>query len=369
MIGWLAGLFFSVPSTHYLSIDPEHLKNRTPNRDMIIYDKNLKEGLLEFGIEIPAHHSRAATTFEKLSRHKLLGPKINQWHIPKISEIITPEDLLRVHSKNYVSRLYSDKLEEEIIRTFELIDDQGRYYRYRPDRATLPLARLFDRLLFKAAGTVQCSRVALEKGFCYAFGGGMHHAQRDHGAGFCLINDIVVALRKLQAENVIRTAWVIDLDAHKGDGTAVLTAEDSSITTLSIHMADGWPLDGEPYDHQGRLNPSFIPSNIDIPVAAGEDHLYVAKLKEGLEKLASAERPDLALVLAGADPYEKDELPSTGQLKLSLAQLKERDLLVYHFLQTDGIPRAYVIAGGYGEHSWEVDHQFVEWALLDNLQR
>jgi acetoin utilization deacetylase AcuC-like enzyme len=172
----------------------------------------------------------------------------------------------------------------------------------------------------------------------------------------------------LQAENVIRTAWVIDLDAHKGDGTAVLTAEDSSITTLSIHMADGWPLDGEPYDHQGRLNPSFIPSNIDIPVAAGEDHLYVAKLKEGLEKLASAERPDLALVLAGADPYEKDELPSTGQLKLSLAQLKERDLLVYHFLQTDGIPRAYVIAGGYGEHSWEVDHQFVEWALLDSLK-
>ena len=72
-------------------------------------------------------------------------------------------------------------------------------------------------------------------------------------------------------------------------------------------------------------------------------------------------------VWVGADPYEKDELPSTGQLKLSLAQLKERDLLVYHFLQTDGIPRAYVIAGGYGEHSWEVDHQFVEWALLDSL--
>jgi acetoin utilization deacetylase AcuC-like enzyme len=334
---------------------------------MIIYDQTLREGLAEFGIEIPVHHSRAATTFKKLSRHEVLGAKIGRWHIPKIIEALTRQDLMRVHSEAYVSRLYSAKLEDEIIRAFELIDDQGRYYRYRPDKATLPLVQLFDRLLFKAAGTVQCCRVALEKGFCFAFGGGMHHAQRDYGAGFCLINDIVIALRKLQAEDLIRKAWVIDLDAHKGDGTAALTAGDSSIITLSIHMAAGWPLDGKPYDQQGVLNPSFLPSDIDIPIATGEDLLYVARLKAGLEKLAGFERPDMAIVLAGSDPYEKDELPSAGLLKLSLAQLKVRDRLVYHFLKARGIPRAYVTAGGYGEHSWEVDYQFVEWALLDNF--
>ena len=334
---------------------------------MIIYDKNLKEGLTEFGIEIPLHHSRAATTFEKLRHHKLLGPKINQWHIKAVNESITRKDLLRAHSEEYVGRLYSDKLEDEIIRTFELIDDDGQYYRYNPDNATLPLTQLFDRLLFKVAGTVQCCRVALEKAFCYAFGGGMHHAKRDYGAGFCVVNDIVIALRKLQAENLIRTAWVIDMDAHKGDGTAVLTAEDSSIITLSIHMAHGWPLDGEAYDHQGRLNPSFVPSDIDIPVAVGQEHLYVTRLEEGLQKLLSNGTPDLALVLAGSDPYEKDELPSTGELKLSLAQLKQRDLLVYHLLKAHQVPRAYVTAGGYGENAWEVDWQFIEWALLDNL--
>jgi acetoin utilization deacetylase AcuC-like enzyme len=209
--------------------------------------------------------------------------------------------------------------------------------------------------------------VALEKKFCFVFGGGMHHAKKDYGAGFCLVNDIVIALRKLQAENLIRTAWVIDLDAHKGDGTAVLTQEDSSITTLSIHMARGWPLDGEAYDRHGRLNPSFVPSDIDIPVDEGEEHLYVAKLQDGLEKLTNIRAPDLAIVLAGSDPYEKDELPSTEPLKLSLAQLKERDLLVYHFLKAKGIPRAYVTAGGYGEHAWEVDYQFVEWALLNSF--
>ena len=334
---------------------------------MIIYDVNMKEGLAEFGIEIPIHHSRAARTLEKLKGHKILGPKIDQWLISSINETLTRKDLLRVHSDEYVARLYSDKLEEEIIRTFELIDETGRYYRYNPDNATLPLTELFDRLLIKAAGTVQCCRLALEKEFCFAFGGGMHHAKRNYGAGFCMLNDIVIALRKLQAENRIRTALVIDLDAHKGDGTAVLTREDSSITTLSIHMARGWPLDGEAYDDRGRRNPSFVPSDIDIPVAAGEEHLYVAKLQAGLEKLNRIGPSDLAIVLAGSDPYEKDELPSTGELKLSLEQLKERDHLVYHYLKDRGIPRAYVTAGGYGKRSWEVDWQFIEWALLDNL--
>ncbi len=334
---------------------------------MIIYDKNLKEGLAEFGIEIPIPHSRAASTFEKLMGHKILGPQIKRWHIGRINETITRRDLLRAHSAEYVSRLYSEKLEDEIIRTFELIDENGRYYRYNPGNATVPLTRLFERLLFKVAGTVQCCRVALEKEFCFAFGGGMHHAKRDYGEGFCVLNDIVIALRKLQAENLIRTGWVVDLDAHKGDGTAVLTREDSSITTLSIHMAHGWPLDGEAYDRYGRLNPAFVPSDIDIPVAPGEEHHYVARLQAGLEKLVSIGPPDLAIVLAGSDPYEKDELPSTGELKLSLAQLKERDLLVYHFLKAQRIPRAYVTAGGYGVHAWEVDWQFLEWALLDNL--
>ncbi len=334
---------------------------------MIIFDKQLKEGLTEFGIEIPLSHSRAAATFAKLKGHPILGPRIKEWHINRVNETITRNDLLRVHSAEYVSRLYSDQLEKEIIRTFELIDDNGRYYRYNPKKATLPLTRLFDRLLFKVAGTVQCCRLALAREFGFSFGGGMHHAQRDNGAGFCLVNDIVIALRKLQAENLIRTAWVIDLDAHKGDGTAVLTEEDSSITTLSIHMARGWPLDGDAYDGQGRLNPSFVSSDIDIPVAASEENVYVARLEEGLEKLGRIGPPDLALVLAGSDPYEKDELPSTGELKLSLAQLKERDLLVYHFLKTRRIPRAYVTAGGYGQHAWEVDWQFLQWALPDNL--
>ena len=234
-------------------------------------------------------------------------------------------------------------MENEITKTFELIDEAGNYYRYNPDKAILPLRQLFDRILITVASTVQCGRIALAEDFCFAFRGGMHHAQHDYGAGFCVVNDIVIAIRKLQAEGLVRTAWVIDIDAHKGDGTAALTQGDDTITTLSIHLARGWPLDGDEYDPGGNFNPSFTPSDIDIPMAKGEDHLYITRLQAGLDKLDKLSQPDLAVVVSGADPYERDELPSTSDLRLSLEQLKQRDLLTYNFLKNRNIPRAYLM--------------------------
>jgi acetoin utilization deacetylase AcuC-like enzyme len=294
------------------------------NRLMIIYDQEEKMTLYEFGIEIPVSDSRVSKTFEKLRSHKILGERtfeqlrshkilgerIHEWHIKKVEEKISRADLLRVHSQGFVKTLYSDQLETEIIRAYELIDSKGRYHRYDPSKASMPLTDLYERILNKVSGTLQCCKVALENGFCFYFGGGMHHAQKDYGNGFCLLNDIAIAIRKLQAEKVIKQAWIIDVDAHKGDGTAALTEGNDSVTTLSIHMAEGWPLDQEKYDSGGKLNPSFIPSDIDIPIAAGEEHLYVTRLKEGLRILDTQPTADIAVVVAGADPYEKDELPS-----------------------------------------------------------
>jgi acetoin utilization deacetylase AcuC-like enzyme len=334
---------------------------------MILYDSSQPHNLSEFGIEIPVMASRATETFARLAAHSVLGPLVSTWHIPEISEHVSRDDLLRAHSSNYVSRLFSEKLEAEIIRTFELIDADGNYHRYQPRDARLPFTVLFDRILRRVAGTLQCCRTALETGFCFYFGGGMHHAQKDQGAGFCMVNDLVIAMRRLQAEGRIAAAWVIDVDAHKGDGTAAITADDPSITTLSIHMARGWPLDQPEYDARGSLNPSFIPSTIDIPIESGEEHLYNPRLRDGLERLAQIPKPELALVVCGADPYELDELPSTAGLRLTLEQLLERDQMVYTFLKAQAIPGAYVMAGGYGKNSWRVYTQFLEWALLDRL--
>ncbi|MFW5636212.1 MAG: histone deacetylase [Thermodesulfobacteriota bacterium] len=335
---------------------------------MIIYDENQTFSLLEFGIKIPVRNSRTVNTYAALKSHPVLGSKIDRWRLPRSEDKVSRKDLLRVHSPAYVNKLFSPDLEREIIRTYELIDRHGKYYRYDPEIALLPLSELFDRILERVAGTVQCCRVALDKGFCFYFGGGMHHAQADYGNGFCPLNDMVIAVRKLQAEGRIRTAWIIDVDAHKGDGTAALTQGDDSIQTLSIHMARGWPLDEAEYDDMGRLNPSFIPSDIDIPIDAGEEDQYAARLEAGLHRLAEGPLPDLALVVSGADPYEHDELPSTRSLRLTLDQMLARDRLVYTFLKERHIPKAYVMAGGYGERAWEVYARFLTWALLDTVE-
>jgi acetoin utilization deacetylase AcuC-like enzyme len=332
---------------------------------MIIYDPRQPHGMQEFGIQIPVMDSRASETFARLSAHPVLGPQKSDWHIGEIRESPVREDLLRAHSADYVERLFSKGLEAEIVRAYELVDSQGRYHRYDPVDAELPLTAMLERILARVGGTTQTCRTALGTGFCFYFGGGMHHAQRDFGKGFCLLNDLVIALRKLQAEGLVRTAWVVDVDAHKGDGTAAITRGDDSIATLSIHMASGWPLDEPEQDAAGRPNPSFIPSTIDIGIESGEEAQYVPRLRDGLARLPG--RPDLALVVSGADPYELDELPSTAKLRLTLDQLMERDRLVYAFLKSRGIPAGYVMAGGYGRNSWRVYTQFLEWALLDRL--
>ena len=334
---------------------------------MVIYSQGYRGGLEQYGILIPVRDSKFKKTFEHLLSHPVLGHRRAEWHLEHSGQPITREDLRRAHTEGYVNKLFSQGLEEEIIRTFELLDSNGRYHRYDPNKATQPLSKLLERTLYSIAGDYQCCQVALDRGFCYYFGGGAHHAQPDHGKGFCVLNDIVIVLRKAQAENRIRNAWVIDVDAHKGDGTAVITQDDDTIRTLSVHMAGGWPLDEAEFDLQGRRNPSFTPSDVDIPIDSGQEDLYVPRLQQGLNTLAEMSSPDLAIVVSGADPYEHDELPSTRLLRLSKPQMMERDILIYSFLKSRGVPAAYLMSGGYGEKIWEVYYQFLEWALLDRL--
>ncbi len=320
--------------------------------------------LLKFGIQIPVLDTRATTTLERLSAHPVIGTRLADLLEQTPLEKIEREDLSRVHSPHYVDRIYSDKLEEVLLEAFELIDQQGAYNRYDPAAAVRPLTDLFDVQLIRTGGSLQSMRRSLAAGSCFFFGGGFHHAHADFGHGFCFINDIIIGIRRLQAEGSIRKAWVIDTDAHKGDGTAALTAEDDSIAALSIHMAGGWPLDQAEFDSEGRRHPSFTPSTVDIPVPEGGEADYTRALSAGLQELHRlAPDPQLAVVVYGADPYAKDGLLSTRSLSLSLEQMGMRDRLVYSFLREKGIPAAYLMAGGYGPHAWEVYYQFLEWAL------
>jgi acetoin utilization deacetylase AcuC-like enzyme len=131
-------------------------------------------------------------------------------------------------------------------------------------------------------------------------------------------------------------------------------------------MARGWPLNGPPILSDGTANPVFIPNDIDIPVEAGAEDHYLPGLKDGLARMASSGPADLAIVVSGADPYVKDELPSATGLKLSLEQLMARDRMVYTFLKDQQVPAAFLMAGGYGDEVWRVFTQFLSWALLDS---
>ena len=180
-----------------------------------------------------------------------------------------------------------------------------------------------------------------------------------------MVNDIVIAARWVQQHLGAGLIWIIDLDAHKGDGTAELTHSDATLKTLSIHMKEGWPLDSEKFDQHGLLNPWFIESDVEIAIGRGEENSYITQLQKGLLRLEklSDQRPDFAIIVQGSDPFEKDELPSTSFLKLSLEQMLQRDLLVYEFLKNRQITQAYLMAGGYGASAYQPYCEFLKRIL------
>jgi acetoin utilization deacetylase AcuC-like enzyme len=253
------------------------------------------------------------------------------------------------------------------------------------------MQKMFDTILLQLAGSYLACRLAMEcdtKKFCFYLNGGNHHARYDYGAGFCLLNDVIIAARKMQAEKRAKLVWIIDVDAHKGCGSAELVAfirkganphgfeDGAEIITLSAHMAQGWPLDDETlvaakkrFDADFSKRAPFIAADVEIPVESGEEDRYTTLLAQGLQQcvaLSGGRNADLAIVVDGADPYEHDGLESSNLLRLTLEQCVERDTCIYDFLQQRQIPSAWILAGGYGERAWEVPAAFL--GLLEKKQ-
>lgn len=322
---------------------------------MIFYNPDCDIRFSEFGIEIPIVDDRAEHVFSSL---KYLYPFLEFTDLSKLQRI-SRADLERVHTKTFMNHLFGSAAERqgEIFQCYELINGSGAFERYNPKNQKRDWKELLELVLMQTAMTFASSKYALQHGFSYYLGGGMHHAMSFSGRGFCLVNDIVITLRKMQAEGLIKTAWIVDVDVHKGDGAPEILQNDSTIKTMSIHMKEGWPL------NSGSLrDPWFIPSTVDIGIDNGEEDHYLARLEAGLMDLEeTCPKPDLVIVVNGADPYEHDELPSASFLNLTKEQLMERDKYLYMFFKSRGIPQSYVMAGGYGHKSWEIYLQFLKY--------
>lgn len=322
---------------------------------MIFYHPDCDLRFSDYGIEIPIVDDRAAHVFSSL---KYLYPFLEYTNLSKINPI-TRTDLERVHTNEFLNHLFGTAAERqsEIYQCYELVNAEGNFERYNPKNQKRDWQDLLDTVLLQVSMTYTSSRYALQHGFSYYLGGGMHHSMSFGGRGFCLVNDMVITLRKMQAEGLIKTAWIVDVDVHKGDGAPEILQNDSTIKTFSIHMKEGWPL------NSGTLrDPWFIPSTVDVGIEVGEEDQYLARLEAGLLELEEkAPQPDLVIVVNGADPYEFDELPSASFLNLSKEQMISRDKFLYQFFKSRNIPQSYVMAGGYGEKSWEIYQQFLKF--------
>lgn len=226
------------------------------------------------------------------------------------------DDINRVHDPDYIVRLLNGRLSEKEVR-----------------RTGFPWSsELVSRARRSVGATVQACRSAVAEGIGVNLAGGTHHAFRDRGEGYCLLNDAAIALRALQAETLIRRAVIIDCDVHQGNGTAAIFAGDPSVFTFSIH---------------GRNNFPFHKENSDLDVALEDgtgDAPYLHALEAALRRALDVSDADLAVYLAGADPYREDRY---GRLSLSKSGLMERDRLVLDYCRRRGIPVAVTMAGGY----------------------
>jgi acetoin utilization deacetylase AcuC-like enzyme len=235
---------------------------------------------------------------------------------PEVPQSATDEDLLRVHDAGYLARVCSGSLDRS--------EERRIGFPWSPG--------LVERSRRSVGGTIGAALGALADGTGVNLAGGTHHAFADRGEGFCVFNDVAVAIETVRSMGLVRRAGVLDLDVHQGNGTASIYAGDLEVFTTSVHGASNFPFRKER-------------SDLDIPLPDGsEDGPFLEAVDRAVRAVRERGRTELAFYLAGADAFREDRL---GRLSVSREALAERDRIVMDGLVGRGIPVAVVMAGGY----------------------
>ena len=255
---------------------------------------------------------------------------------------VTMEQLATIHDARYLARAHHSRVIAGVVEVPLL------FWCPRPW-----MRRWFvEPTLWCMAGTLLGARAALEEGLAYNVGGGLHHAKRAWGEGFCLFSDISLAIVTLRAEGLLAAAdsvYYIDLDVHQGNGVSTDFAQDPGVRILDMFNSEIYPFEDAP---------ALAGIDVSLPLAPGmEDEEYLALVERGLGELF-AERPLPRLVIynAGTDVYKDDLL---GGLKLSMEGVKRRDLLVLEAVRGRGVPMLALSSGGYSKDSARMIVNFV----------
>jgi acetoin utilization deacetylase AcuC-like enzyme len=268
-----------------------------------------------FVLPLPQGHRFPMAKYERLRTRLVAAGVLDpaDLHIP---DAATDEQLLRVHTSGYLKKVVAGRLTPREIR-----------------RIGFPWSlEMVERSRRSVGGTLAACRAALADGTAANLAGGTHHAFPDHGEGFCVFNDVAVALRQLLADGAIAHAVVIDCDVHQGNGTAAVFQDDPAVYTFSIHGAKNFPFRKQS-------------SDLDLAMPDGTgDEVYLETLDEALWRVIDQANADFAVYLAGADAYAGDSL---GHLALSKAGMLARDQLVLAACRQADLPVAVVMGGGY----------------------
>ena len=256
-----------------------------------------------------------------VEKYRLIKERLEASGALSSADLRTPqpaevEDVLRVHTRSYWTKIAEGAFTPNEERLLELP--------FSPE--------LREASLLCAGGTTLAGHLAISQGRSVHLGGGFHHAFADHGEGFCLLNDVAIATATLIEAQEVDRILIVDLDVHHGNGTASIFANEARVFTFSMHHQWNYP----------ALKP---PGDLDIGLDDGvEDEEYMQLLREHLPRVLEEHRPQLILYLAGADPYEADQL---GGLGLSVEGLRERDEFVLNTATEAETAVAVTLAGGY----------------------
>ncbi|MBM5786894.1 MAG: histone deacetylase [Pelagibacterales bacterium] len=250
--------------------------------------------------------------FQLLKNDGIISEK--NLHIPNPATI---QDLTRVHTNEYISKISNLTLSKEEERKLGF--------------PIVPSVR--QRSFVATGGTILAAQLALQSGLACNTAGGSHHAFASSGNGYCVFNDVAVAARKLIAEHNIEKILIFDLDVHQGDGTAKIFEDDENVFTLSIHSKKNYPLNKQL-------------SNLDIELDEGiKDDQYLEVVFNSLEEM-NKKKFDYVFYVAGVDVHEEDRI---GKFKISTEGIKRREELVIHNFYKKRIPLCGVLGGGYNK--------------------
>ena len=287
----------------------------------------------QFVLPLPEGHrfpmKKYSMLRKRVERDGICGP--GELRIP---QPVTDEEILRAHEGAYLEKVVSGKLTDKEMR-----------------RIGFPWSkRMVERSRRASGGTLGACRAALEDGLAANLAGGTHHAFGDRGEGFCVFNDSAIAPRALRTAGLVNKVVVLDTDVHQGNGTASILRGDPNVFTFSIHGAKNYPFHKEE-------------SDLDVPLPDGaDDETFLAALSGTLDRVLDSAPWDLAIFLAGADPFEDDKL---GRLCVTKEGLAERDRMVLQGCRKRDIPVAVTMAGGYAkkvEDTVDIHFQTIERA-------